>query len=269
MRLTRRGRLTVTVAATALAVLAACGVRFAERSGPGTDGEPLGAAAAKPSAPRSERAEGERNGRCIVRAVGQTVMLTPGEAARAAAAAARPFRHHRGRDAIHAALTPQYTHSAALSAAFSGQAQAALACRISSPSLASEPLGPTGLTPRAQRVVDELSDAFGDLPLGGFAPGGVTHGHVEGSAHYEGRAVDVFFRPITPRNQRRGWAITHWIVAHADQLSITAVIYDGKIWSTEHADRGWRSYRHPDGPTNDPTLLHRDHIHVEVADGHH
>lgn len=28
-----------------------------------------------------------------------------------------------------------------------------------------------------------------------------------------------------------------------------------------------RDYHHPDGPTDNPTLLHHDHIHIEVADG--
>ena len=35
--------------------------------------------------------------------------------------------------------------------------------------------------------------------LGGFDPDGVSSGHVEGSTHYEGRAIDVFFRPVVGR----------------------------------------------------------------------
>ena len=31
---------------------------------------------------------------------------------------------------------------------------------------------------------------------------------MKGSAHYDGRAIDVFVRPVTPREQAiRGWAI--------------------------------------------------------------
>ncbi len=44
-------------------------------------------------------------------------------------------------------------------------------------------------------------------PLGGFEPGGVGTGHMEGSTHYEGRAVDISVRPISPANKVRGWAI--------------------------------------------------------------
>ena len=65
-----------------------------------------------------------------------------------------------------------------------------------------EQLGDDGLTPRADAVRRDLREAFGDLPLGGFAPGGVSTGHMEGSAHYEGRAIDVFVRPVTPANKR-------------------------------------------------------------------
>ena len=43
--------------------------------------------------------------------------------------------------------------------------------------------------------------AFGDLPLGGFAPGGVDDGPHGGSAHYEGRA-DRRLRPAGLRGQQ-------------------------------------------------------------------
>ena len=42
---------------------------------------------------------------------------------------------------------------------------------------------------------------------------------MEGSAHYEGRAIDIFFRPINAENRKRGWAIASYLVAHADRLS--------------------------------------------------
>ena len=53
---------------------------------------------------------------------------------------------------------------------------------------------PTRATHRADVVRQELDEVFGDPPMGGFAPGGVSSGHMEGSAHYDGRAVDVFVR---------------------------------------------------------------------------
>ena len=50
--------------------------------------------------------------------------------------------------------------------------------------------------------------------------GGVASGHMEGSAHYEGRAIDIFVRPISAENRQRGWAIAQYLVAQADRLDI-------------------------------------------------
>ena len=65
-------------------------------------------------------------------------------------------------------------------------------------------LDDAGLTTRAAGVRQDLEAAFGDLSLGGFAPGGVRDGHMKGSAHYEGRALDVFVRPIGEGQPRQG-----------------------------------------------------------------
>ena len=77
----------------------------------------------------------------------------------------------------------------------------------------------------------DLDKAFGPQRVGGFAPGGITSGHMPGSAHYEGRAVDVFFRPVTKRNRAKGWAMAQYLVAHADRLAVNTVIFDGWIWT--------------------------------------
>ncbi len=115
----------------------------------------------------------------------------------------------------------------------------------------------------------DLLEAFGPLALGGYAPGGVTTGHMPGSAHYEGRAVDVFYRPITPRQKTRGWAVAQYLVANAERLDVRTVIYDARIWTAWRAGEGWREY---DVDTSGRSrqvagvLLHRDHVHVDVAD---
>ena len=41
-----------------------------------------------------------------------------------------------------------------------------------------------------------------------------------GSAHYEGRALDIFVRPISDGERQRGWAIAEYLVAQADRLDI-------------------------------------------------
>ncbi|MDP3892153.1 hypothetical protein [Nocardioides sp.] len=125
-----------------------------------------------------------------------------------------------------------------------------------------------GLTERAAAVRADLRRAFGDVPMGGFAPGGVSNGHMEGSAHYEGRAVDVFVRPVNEANNRRGWAIAAYLVANAARLEIQHVIFDARIWSEgRRSEQGWRTYD-PDTSGRSPDaveiLEHRDHVHVDV-----
>src|SRR3546814_14462862 len=61
---------------------------------------------------------------------------------------------------------------------------------------------------------------------------------MEGSAHYEGRAVDVFFRPINEEQRKRGWAMAYYLVAQADRLDIPTVIYDDMIWTARRSDDG-------------------------------
>ena len=146
-----------------------------------------------------------------------------------------------------------------------GREQGALTCRTEVPSASGQGIGASGLTPRAARLRTTLEEAFGRQSLGGFAPGGVRTGHIEGSAHYDGRALDVFFRPVTAKGTASGWALAHWSVAHASELDVTVVIYDRQIWSASRSSQGWRDYRHPSGDTDNPVLAHEDHVHVEVA----
>jgi hypothetical protein len=58
-----------------------------------------------------------------------------------------------------------------------------------------------------------------------------------------------------------------WAVAHAEQLQLATIIFDRRIWSAEHASSGWRDYVYPDGPTDNPVLMHEDHVHVDVLRG--
>lgn len=150
-----------------------------------------------------------------------------------------------------------------LASTLTGYSPAGFSCTVRPSSLPAEEIGPRGLTPRAAAVADTLEGAFGNLPLGGFAPGGVDSGHTEGSAHYDARAVDVFFRPYgDPGQRRRGWAAAHWLVARADRLGVATVIYDERIWSARRSAEGWRPY---DPASEDPVLRHLDHVHVDVA----
>ncbi|WP_435768932.1 hypothetical protein [Nocardioides sp. SYSU DS0651] len=151
----------------------------------------------------------------------------------------------------------------ALASALTGHSPATFSCDLDggAPSADTE-LTPTGLTPRAEAVRKDLLARFGGLALGGFAPDGVSTGHMEGSAHYDGRAVDVFFRPVNRANRTKGWAVAHYLVANAARLDIRTVIFDDRIWTAGR--EGWRDYD-PPKRSGDPAILeHRDHVHVDV-----
>ncbi len=124
-----------------------------------------------------------------------------------------------------------------------------------------------GLTFRSQAMLFGVYDSYGVRPVGGFAPGGITTGHIEDSAHYDGRAVDVSFSPPNPANKQRGWLLAHWLVAHGDYHQVATVIFDDYIWSSWRAPEAWRKYVHPSGDTKNPTLRHLDHVHVDVVHG--
>ncbi|WP_022924293.1 hypothetical protein [Serinicoccus marinus] len=142
----------------------------------------------------------------------------------------------------------------------------ALTCRASAPDVVAQELTADGLTPRAQTVLEEARRSFPDLPTGGFAPGGVDSGHGPESTHYDGRAVDVFVRPVSEANRDRGWILAQWLVAHAEELSVQYVIFDDHYWGVRESVRGWQDYRVPGG-SQDPVLRHLDHVHVDVLRG--
>jgi hypothetical protein len=154
-----------------------------------------------------------------------------------------------------------------LASTLTGYSPAGFSCVVRHDDMAAQEMRHNGLTPRANTVRRDLRRTFGPLPLGGFQPGGVTSGHIPGSAHYEGRAIDVFFRPIGPASKRHGWAVAQYLVARAAALGVDTVIYDDRIWTSGLAsEAGWREYDEPSGP-NQKILEHRDHVHVDVVEG--
>ncbi|MGQ0843310.1 MAG: hypothetical protein ACT4QF_04165 [Sporichthyaceae bacterium] len=154
--------------------------------------------------------------------------------------------------------------AAVLTSALTGRSPAAFSCRLRPSSRDSEAAGTSGLTPRAAAALKAAEADLGDQRAGGFDPKGVRSGHMNGSAHYTGRAVDLFFRPVTKANRQTGWATAQWLVANAHRLELATVIYDGKIWTARRSAQGWREYTPPNGNTKNATLMHRDHVHLDV-----
>ena len=152
-----------------------------------------------------------------------------------------------------------------LAEALTGQAPAALTCEVDAPADSGQEEEADGLTDNARAVRSDVRSTFGRLPQGGYAAGGVTSGHSAGSTHYEGRAIDFFFRPVGGSRTRAGWALAHYLVARASSLDVNTVIFDEQIWTARRSDEGWRDYE-VDGVPGDPdVVLHRDHVHVDVA----
>ena len=152
----------------------------------------------------------------------------------------------------------------ALASALTGNSPRSMWCEVPGDAEeASDTLDESGLVPRATVVRQELEAVFGTLSLGGFQPGGVSTGHMNGSAHYEGRAVDIFFRPISRQSKVRGWAVAHYLVGNAARLNIRTVIFDGRIWRA--GQDGWADYEVPESSSGFRKVLeHRDHVHVDV-----
>lgn len=143
----------------------------------------------------------------------------------------------------------------------------ALTCRISAASVTDTPKEPPlGLTPRAQAVLGEVRDEFGEVPAGGFGPEETLPGRSPDGEHSRGRAIDFFFRPYEDAdNERAGWQLANWSVANAERLGIRTVIYRDRIWSARRSVQGWREYRFR-GPDPDNSInRHLDHVHVDVA----
>ena len=211
---------------------------------------------------------------CTVRANGRTIDLAQTRAERAAtlftaSAGGRAGARVTG-STVARELSISTVDAEAVAAAFSGRAQAAVSCRhVAAAEPETDRLDEHRLSPRAAGVRDDLRLRFPGVPLGGFAAGGVHTGHMRGSAHYEGRAIDAFVRPVNARNKREGWALAHYLVAHASRLAVDTVIFDDRIWTARRAGEGWRDYAvatKGKPPAVVRVLEHRDHVHVDVAD---
>ena len=212
---------------------------------------------------------------CYVRSTPTNVSLATEDAMAMTTLAAGVRDVDRGRDRLEAALarvvaedvTPAQVSDAADSLLGLRPADQ-LTCAHPRSDVDPEKMGRDGLTPRAQKLRRAWTRVFGPVVSGGFAGGGVSSGHVDGSSHYDGRAIDVFFRPLGDDEQRRrGYVFAQWLVAHAERYSVLSIIYADRIWTSWAAFFGWRDYEHPSGPTRNPVLRHLDHVHVAVESG--
>lgn len=280
MRLTRRGRLVVTSAVLVLGGLLSAYAVLGTPLGPLlglTSGPPCSVTAGKDELGWSAE---EAMTATTVAGVGTRIGATTNGVAEAVARALAALGREQEPTASTAAearavyrglpdVAVPDERAIALAEALLGHDDGALTCVVplGGADLAREDPGALGLTPRADRLRVEMRAVFGKQILGGFAPDGVRDGHIDGSAHYEGRALDVFVRPVTAANQRLGWQQALWAVAHAERLGLATVIFDRRLWTAQRSIQGWRDYVHPGGDTDNPVLMHEDHVHVDVLEG--
>jgi hypothetical protein len=125
-------------------------------------------------------------------------------------------------------------------------------------------MGPDGLTARTRAAMNEIKDVFGAQNITGFCPGGCRDGHIPNSDHYTGHAIDIMMLPINATSRARGDRIANYLVANYRRLNVKYIVWNERIWSAERKSEGWRAYRYPGANASDPTLAHRDHIHLSI-----
>jgi hypothetical protein len=132
-----------------------------------------------------------------------------------------------------------------LTTAFTGRRAAALNCTM----------GPGGTEERAgdpEQVRRKLAREFGPEVLGGEGSAAAGTGGTGGgrskpdASRAESGAGTGIVLPATA--SERGWELAHWAVAQAGKLGIDRISYDGRVWSAERAEEGWRAHEEGDEP---------------------
>jgi hypothetical protein len=104
-------------------------------------------------------------------------------------------------------------------------------------------MAPKGVKPHVAAAADEITARFGITNIGGLA----TSGHIPGSDHYTGLALDVMLG-----NSGKGDIIAAWTLENAARLSVKYVIYNRRYNGLD--GKGWVPYT--------GTNPHTDHVHI-------
>lgn len=92
------------------------------------------------------------------------------------------------------------------------------------------------------------------------------------SDHTAGKAADVMIPDWkSDKGNKLGNDVATFVLKHKKELGVKYIIWDGHIWNNDRGDspdlpvKKWRKYRHKLDPSgSNPTLTHRDHVHVSV-----
>jgi len=98
------------------------------------------------------------------------------------------------------------------------------------------------VAPHVESAAIEISKRFDVTNIGGRA----SKGHINGSDHYTGHAIDV----MVYSDKAKGEAVAQYAIANATRLGIKYVIWYRRIW-----EKGkWTAYF--------GTSPHTDHVHL-------
>ena len=123
-----------------------------------------------------------------------------------------------------------------------------------------------GWTARTQAIVNVIRGPLFRWTSVGGAANGTQTGHISGSYHYCGRAVDSFAPGVRAGTRASGaglsasWRLANWAAHNAAALHVSQVIFYDLIWTADGG--GWSRYTNSGGSSN--TLQHRDHVHISV-----
>jgi len=132
--------------------------------------------------------------------------------------------------------------------------------------LVDDPTTDGKITARTAYILAQVRAAFPGTSWSCWSPRPGTN-----SEHPLGRACDGTFgnsigTPATGPALELGWAVVNWLKAHATQLGIEYLIWQGRIWSVARAAEGWRPYN--GGGMHNPASVtggHFDHAHYTAA----
>jgi hypothetical protein len=109
-----------------------------------------------------------------------------------------------------------------LASALAGHSHAALSCVLAPETGTRQDPGPGGLTPRAAALVAAANAEAGRRGVAATPDG-----------------ASVRFSLTGRESERLAWALAHWAVARAGDLSVVSVQIDGKQWQRDQPDAGW------------------------------
>lgn len=158
------------------------------------------------------------------------------------------------------------TQASELSSALTGRAPATFSCvvhqfatvDVAAAASASPASTGTGTTATAQQVGDRVRREFGRSVTSAVT----TAGSTDAKAATSGPSLKFTPDPSAstdagPEAQRQsGWAVAQWAVAHAQELGIGTVSYDGKTWRVDHSSDGWKAL---------PSATWTDHVLVSLG----